>query len=284
MRIITVVGKIDSRALVYPLSRALSLTGLTAVITDDGSYRRLFHGKGNIGTVSNIDISVGSHVDDELIHSLDDSGIDYDNIIIVSSDYIYDKSTAIIVCHGIDRSMMVDLSSDEDTEFYFPFIKKEATEVDNTTKSKHKDTKNKAIENKSAPSAEQQEAVVNEESNTQDNVEAKETFRNKLEREQKENQDKIVITEGIKYVELQIAYSLQKNTNNIACINLKENILSYIYKSEEEKCLSLFNDKNYIVTVSKLIASITDISEKDLNVLFLKEECKEKTEKVKKSK
>ena len=59
MKIIAIAGKVDSRVLVYPLARAISLTGLTAVISDDGAYRRLYHGDDLKGTVSGIDISVG---------------------------------------------------------------------------------------------------------------------------------------------------------------------------------------------------------------------------------
>ena len=71
MRVVTVVGKVDSRALVYPLARALSMKGLTGIITDDGAYRRLFHGRSNIGCVDNIDINGCNHVTESDLHSFD---------------------------------------------------------------------------------------------------------------------------------------------------------------------------------------------------------------------
>ena len=58
MKILTIVGKVDSRPLVYPLARGLSMAGLTGIVTDDGAYRRLFHGKGNMGVVNGVDIAV----------------------------------------------------------------------------------------------------------------------------------------------------------------------------------------------------------------------------------
>ena len=96
MRIITVLGLVDTRIIVYPLARALSLTGMTAIISEDGSYRRLYLDKGLKGTVNGVDISVGVDLDEKLRKSLNDTGISYDNIILVTRTF--PKIYGAIIC------------------------------------------------------------------------------------------------------------------------------------------------------------------------------------------
>lgn len=115
MKVLTVVGKVDTRALVYPLSRALSLLGLTSIITDDGAYRRLYHGDSLQGTVNGIDISVGLMVDNELNKSLSSSGVPYDYKIVVSSGYIPEDTTGLLICHGVDNSIMGVTETEDET-------------------------------------------------------------------------------------------------------------------------------------------------------------------------
>lgn len=105
MRILVIAGKVDSRILAYPLARALSLSGLTAIIADDGSYRRLFFGNGDKGTVSGVDISVGIKFGEVLKNSLNDSGVPYSNMILVTTGYVPPDATGVIICKGIDKSM-----------------------------------------------------------------------------------------------------------------------------------------------------------------------------------
>lgn len=112
MRIITVLGLVDTRIIVYPLARALSLTGMTAIISEDGAYRRLYLDKGLKGTVNGVDISVGVDLDEKLRNSLNDTGISYDNIILVTSDTIPKDSTGAIICRGVDKSMLSDYKID----------------------------------------------------------------------------------------------------------------------------------------------------------------------------
>lgn len=113
MKIIAIAGKVDSRIIAYPLARALSLSGLTALIADDGAYRRLFFGDELKGTVSGVDISVGLKADDDLKNSLNDSGVPYDYKIIVTSGYIPPEVTGVIICKGVDKSMLSDDTQDD---------------------------------------------------------------------------------------------------------------------------------------------------------------------------
>lgn len=105
-KIIAIVGKVDSRVLTYPLARALSLSGLTAMITYDGAYRRLYTGEEDTGTVSGVDISIGMKSDMELAESLNNSGVPYDYILFISSGYIPPEVDGVILCNGVDKSMM----------------------------------------------------------------------------------------------------------------------------------------------------------------------------------
>ena len=115
MRILVIAGKVDSRILVYPLARALSLAGLTAIISDDGAYRRLYLGVEDQGTVSGVDISVGHKSGDELKNSLNNSGVPYDNIILITTGYVPADATGVIICKGIDKSMSAVVTKEDDT-------------------------------------------------------------------------------------------------------------------------------------------------------------------------
>lgn len=114
MKIIAVVGKVDSRVLVYPLARALGLQGLTAVIADDGAYRRLYFGDELQGNVSGVDISVGLKSDKSLSESLNNSGVPYDYMIVVSSGYVPDGVHGVVICKGVDKSMQSDVIKEDE--------------------------------------------------------------------------------------------------------------------------------------------------------------------------
>lgn len=275
MRIISIVGKVDSRPLVYPLARALSMEGLTGIITDDGAYRRLYPGKEDIGSVNGIDISVTSHITDETVHSLDNSGVPYDTLITVSCDYIHPEADGVIVCHGVDRSMMLMEKAEEEDEFIIP-QKVEAQEPEEAKepkrgfgsgKAKRKVT-DEAKETSDVPTETEEVTQVLEEPTTQ----VEETLHDKRIRLQNENPDKIVVPEDKKFVEVQIAYAAAPKKKDIIGISLKDGLVSYVYGCEEQKRITVNSDKNYVGILTKIGSTVTDIEPKELQALLIREE------------
>lgn len=295
MKIISIIGKVDSRSLVYPLARALSLYGLTGIITDDGAYRRLYPGKGNIGNVNGIDISVCAYLDDKGAHSLDNSGIHYDNLLVVSGDYIHPESDGIIVCHGLDRSMMAKEEVEEDDDFILP-IKQEAPKTEETNdekkkggfgKGKHKQedkpvetTDTTQPENNEVENTEIENTEATEESATQEVVE---TEHDRIIRLQSENPDKIVIPDGVPFTEVQIAF-VAAPKKGIPGISLKDGLLSYIYSCEEQKRIPVIQDKNLNSIIVKLAAGLLGMEQSELSTLLIKEEGQGAPDKGKKKK
>jgi hypothetical protein len=257
MKILTIVGKVDSRALVYPLIRGISLAGLTGVVADDGSYRRLFSGKGDIGSVNGIDIGVCSHVTSESVHMLDDSGTPYEYLVVVSSDYIPPESDGIIACHGLDRSMMVEPEEEDDDEFIYPIkmpIIEKPEEAEDSKKKKKKS----------------QENSEQDQENTE-NTEEVESNADRIEREQKESPDAILIPENIPFTEVQIAFAAAPK-KGIPGISLRDSLVSYVYKCEEQKRIGLIEDKNYNLLIVKLAANLLGFENKELTTLLTREE------------
>ena len=215
MRLLTIVGKVDTRVLAYPISRALGLTGLTALISDDGAYRRLYNGEELQGTVSGVDISVGVNTDEVLRHSLDASGVVYDNIVLVSSSYIPSDSNGIIVCHGSDRSMM-GLTEKEKEEM----LEEERAKADSGKKHSNKKESAEAVtEDTTEATTEAATEAATEEVNEGTSV--------KLEKSIIE-QDIIEIPNGIPSVEVQISYSTP-SYKGLTSILLKDSFMNYIY-------------------------------------------------------
>lgn len=267
MKKLTIVGKIDSRALVYPLARALSLNGLTGIITDDGAYRRLYHGKENIGTVSGVDIAVVDHVDEKSIHKLDNSGTPYENLIVVSSDFIDPETTGLIICHGLDRSMIAVTKEEEDDDFILP-VKNETVEVDESNDNKSKKFRNKGkLEDKENTDEDEISKIEDKEKTPEI-----ETPQQERERKQMENPDSIVIPDNIPYSEVQIAYMAAPKKSNIYGLTLKDGLVAYVYGCEEEKKLNILLDKNITGLIAKIASKPMDIAENELNILLAKEE------------
>ena len=280
MRILSIVGKVDTRSIVYPLARALCLDGNTGIITDDGAYRRLYHGKGNLGNVSGIDICIVTNVNDETIHSLDDSGIGYDNLILVSSDYLCPSATGYLICHGIDRSMLAVESDDDDDDFIFAMpvvdVNKDADSSKNSSKKTNskKNKDNKSDDN--SVNTENEDAVISSECDNYDsdidnNQEVEETIHDKVIRLQKENPDKIIIPDIANYTEVQIAFAAAPK-RGMAGISLKEGILNYIYNCEETKEFTPIADKTYNTNLAKMLAKPLDMNPNDLFNLLSREE------------
>lgn len=237
MRLLTIVGKVDTRVLAYPISRALSLTGSTALISDDGAYRRLYNGEELQGTVSGVDISVGVNTDEVLRHSLDASGVVYDNIVLVSSSYIPSDSNGVIVCHGSDRSMM-GLTEKEKEEM----LEEERSKADSGKKHSNKKESAEAVTEAATEAATEE---VNEGTSV------------KLEKPIIE-QDIIEIPNGIPSVEVQISYSTP-SYKGLTSILLKDSFMNYIYSCEERKELMVYPDKAYNKVLAKILNTTLNI-------------------------
>lgn len=234
MRVITVAGKVDTRVLVYPLARALSLTGLTAIVTDDGAYRRLFKGKQLKGNVSGVDISVGLSMDESLKNSLNNSGIAYDNLIVVSSNYIPADTDALILCHGYDNSMTQEIEEE----------KKEDEEEAPKKKKGKKGQVEEPVE----------DIVVPEEPKTDIIKEVDED-------------DTFEYDPTLPKVDLFISYNKPVDKYQKGIL-LKEGYMQYIYSCEERKVLDRFTDKAVNKMLAGLVAPALDMSAKDLAQLF----------------
>lgn len=235
MRVITVAGKVDTRVLVYPLARALSLTGLTAIVTDDGAYRRLFKGKQLIGNVSGVDVSVGLNMDKSLKNSLNKSGIAYDNLIVVSSNYIPEDTDALILCHGYDNSMSQILEDE----------KKEEEEAPAPKKKGRKGQTDEIEEVHQVPEPAFIPDVIQE-------IDEDDTFEYR---------------EDIPMVDLYISYNKPVDKYQKGIL-LKEGYMQYIYSCEERKCLDRFTDKAVNKMLAGLVAPALNMDAKELAQLF----------------
>ena len=287
MKILTIVGKVDSRPLVYPLARGLSMAGLTGIVTDDGAYRRLFHGKGDMGVVSGVDVGICSHVDEKTVHMLDKSGIPYDYLIVVSNDYIPLNSTGALLCHGLDRSMLVvdDEEVDADEEFFFMLKKKmeaaKAEENTEATEGKKPKKGKKAAEEPKVEEVKVEEPAIVESvettesdgaENSDETIADVETLHDKLIRLQQENPDKIIVPAGMKTEELQIAFAPAPK-KGMAGLALKDGLMQYVYNCEETKQIAL-GGKEVNALLCKLIPGLLDIDAKEFSVFLMKEEGK----------
>lgn len=101
MAIISIFGKVDKRILAFPLIRALSMTGQTIVITDDGNFRNLYHDNGPTGMIDGVKIMVVNdpHTDMSKIIR------EYQNVIYILTDRIEIDANCTLLCHGDDKSL-----------------------------------------------------------------------------------------------------------------------------------------------------------------------------------
>ena len=257
MKVLTIVGKVDTRALVYPIARALSLSGQTAVVTDDGAYRRLYHGEDMKGTVSGVDICVGQKVDEALVESLSENGIQYDNVIVVSTGYIPSNSTGIIACHGVDRSMM-GLTPEEEEALEEKKRAEEAAARENApTKAKKGGFGKKKVDTEEPTN----EAVEN-------SIDLGKVDSEPVKEEVK---DLIRLPEGVPSVELHISYA-SPNTKGMTSILLKDSFMNYVYTCEEKKELAVYSDKNFNKTLAKLLEKTFEITQNEAFTLLTRSE------------
>lgn len=114
--IISIIGNVDKRVVAYPLMRALAIQGRTAVITDDGSFKRLYLQDGNTGKVSNIDIIIENELTKNSEDKLDKKSEHIENILFISNNFVHSKSDRTIIVRGRDKSMSVLKDEDEEQE------------------------------------------------------------------------------------------------------------------------------------------------------------------------
>lgn len=283
MRIISVIGKVDSRVIVYPLARALALKGFTGIITDDGAYRRLYPGRAKIGNVNGIDVSIVSDINDETIHSLDKSGIQYDYLIIVSCDYIHPNSDGIVICHGVDRSMLAVEETVEEDDFIIPNRQVDTNDEDTSDKPKSKKfgkaklSKDEESEISNNDTADNNDIAENNSDESADTM----TEHDRIIAEQEKNPDKIVIPDGIPNIEVQVAYASSPK-KGILSIFLKEGLMNYVYTCEEQQRIPVNSDKGYMTNIAKIGGAVTGIPANELTILLAKEEGAGSTKKGKK--
>ena len=251
MKIIAIAGKVDSRIIVYPLARAISLTGLTAVISDDGAYRRLYHGDDLKGTVSGVDISVGVRMDEDLRNSLNDEGMAYDNIILVTGGYIPSNVDGVILCKGIDKSMTAESDTEEKEEI------KPVKQKKRGLRGKKKGEKEDDIDE-----------------DTGGQLEADE-----VKEEKKVKKDEFIVPEGVPSIECYISFERPSTKGDIS-INLRDSAIRYIYSCEETKSLDILTDKSLNKTIAKLASKVLDIEETNMFKMLTRKEY-ENTGKVK---
>lgn len=206
MNIISIVGKVDTRVIVYPLARALSMSGMTAIVTEDGAYRRLYFGSENTGTISGVDVIVGAKLDSTLVDIVKNTGVPYDYIITVSSCIVPSIANCVLVCKGIDKSINSSMKNNEIDE--------------------------------------------SNDTNEDNNIE---------------------IPDGVPNKSIYISYESAPK-DGLASVRLKDGFIRYIYECEETKELHATDDKNYIKTLSSIVAELIKIEEKELHTLLSRKE------------
>ena len=242
MRVLGIVGKVDTRVLVYTLARALSLDGMTAIITEDGAYRRLYFGNKSKGTVSGVDISVGINIDDadgELRHSLDDSGIQYDNMIIVTNSSVPPDATGVILCKGIDKSINED--------------------VDYGGKKDDRD-KDKDKEKKRGKNKKQAEVDTSIDTNDAEKTEGEISL-----------EDEIIVPDNIPSKTVYISFERLPKKEGLS-IQLKDGFMRYIYNCEERKELMMLDNKGLNKVIADIASEPLGISKNELYTLLTRSE------------
>ena len=103
MILLTVAGKADSRPIVYPALYMLKAFGRVAVVSDDGAYRRLYHGYGDSGEVSGVEVFVHTDSNTEnLLNWVNRFAPDY--LVCVTNGKVPVSTTHLLVLTGYDRT------------------------------------------------------------------------------------------------------------------------------------------------------------------------------------
>lgn len=235
MRTIVITGKVDSRALVLPLARALSLTGNTCIATEDGAYKRLYINHGNYGNVSGVDIIINPEINDNYVNKIKEGNANYENLIIVSAEYVPTNADSLILCKGVHKVIW------EEKEVF----EKEDEKAENNNEL----------------------AVKDDGSNKDEKVSTHKLVEKMLSRERGNvdylKLDGLIIPKDLKYKEVFISYNKAPVKKALA-ITLKDGILSYIANCEERKELGMYTEKNYCKTLGTLFDSLPGISSTEL--------------------
>lgn len=101
--VLTVAGKADSRAIVYPMLYVLKNYGRVMVASDDAAYRRLYHGYADAGEVSGVGVVVHPELDFELL-SEEVNRYAPEFLVCVTNGYVPEFTTHLLVLTGYDRS------------------------------------------------------------------------------------------------------------------------------------------------------------------------------------
>lgn len=257
MRKLAVIGNVDTRCIVYPIARALGLDSLTAVITDDGAYRRLYHGYEDKGTVSGVDVIIGSKVDDALVDLTKESGVPYDTLITVSTNYIPSDVDGVIICHGADRSIIGKTAAEEEAEAEAK-AEKERLEAEAQREEAKKNKGKKPVE------------LSEEEKKAQEEKELAEVQLEELKKAQ-EKADAVPVPDNAKSTEVFISFATS-STKVPFNIILKESALSYVYGCEERKELPVYPDKVYNKTLATMLSKVLEVEANDMFKLLERSE------------
>lgn len=103
MTVLTVAGKADSRAVVYPLLYILASFGRVAVASDDAAYRRLYHGYEDTGEVSGVSVFIRPKLDRASLET-EIERFAPDFLVCATNGYVPDFTTHLLVLTGYDRS------------------------------------------------------------------------------------------------------------------------------------------------------------------------------------
>ena len=215
---------------------------MTAIITEDGAYRRLYFGNKSKGTVSGVDISVGINIDDadgELRHSLDDSGIQYDNMIIVTNSSVPPDATGVILCKGIDKSINED--------------------VDYGGKKDDRD-KDKDKEKKRGKNKKQAEVDTSIDTNDAEKTEGEISL-----------EDEIIVPDNIPSKTVYISFERLPKKEGLS-IQLKDGFMRYIYNCEERKELMMLDNKGLNKVIADIASEPLGISKNELYTLLTRSE------------
>lgn len=90
MVILAIVGKTDKRILAYPLMKTCGLMGNTCVITDDGAYRRLYHGMEDTGFINDVEINIVKGINNGTAEILETqkANEDFDYLIYLTEAFV----------------------------------------------------------------------------------------------------------------------------------------------------------------------------------------------------
>lgn len=102
MKVINFMGNVDKRILVLPLARSLTFLGETLLITDDKSYMRMVN---EDGVISGLKIVYTEEFNQDMIDTFDD-GVNYNNVILDTTSFIYDKADKKVICRHKDRRLV----------------------------------------------------------------------------------------------------------------------------------------------------------------------------------